>query len=92
MTALLDRYLAKTGYDSQQTDAIAAEGRPDNLFVAEDGQLGHDFGASGDFTERSHDRSLQMWASHHARLVAGAVVGAALAGGAAALSAARKSG
>ena len=88
--ALLDRYLAKTGYDSQQTSAAPVQGQPDNLFGPEDDTDGHDFGARGVFTDRSHDRSLQMWISHHARQVAAAAAaGAALAGGAAAAKLAR---
>ncbi len=79
--ALLDRYLARTGYDSQQTSTLTARGRPDNLFVPADGPDGHDFGATGDFDDRSHDRSVQVWMSQHApRLAAGAA--AMIAGGA----------
>jgi len=87
--ALLDRYLARTGYDSQQTSAVAVRGRPDNLFDPADGTDGHDFGARGVFSARSHERSLQMWMSHHARQVAAAAAGAALVGGAAAAKLAR---
>ena len=79
--ALLDRYLAKTGYDSQQTGAIAAADRPDNLFAPADGR--HDFGARGDFGDRSHDRSLQMWISQHAPLVGAVGAGAVILAGAA---------
>jgi NAD(P)-dependent dehydrogenase (short-subunit alcohol dehydrogenase family) len=80
--ALLDRYLARTGYDSQQTSALALRGRPDNLFGAEDSDEGHDYGARGMFSGRSHERSMQMWVSHHARQVAAATAAAAIAGGA----------
>jgi NAD(P)-dependent dehydrogenase (short-subunit alcohol dehydrogenase family) len=81
--ALLDRYLARTGYDSQQTDALPAEGRPDNLFAPADGLGGHDYGAAGEFDARSHNRSLQMWLSQHAQHVAAAAAaGAMIAGGA----------
>jgi hypothetical protein len=85
--ALLDWYLARTGYDSQQTDALPAEGRPDNLFAPADGPDGHDYGAAGEFDDRAHDRSLQMWLSHHAQQVAAA--GAVIAGGAIAARAGR---
>ena len=43
--ALLDRYLARTGYDAQQTDEPVPPGRPDNL----DGPLPGDRGARGRF-------------------------------------------
>src|SRR6202007_123144 len=39
--ALLDRYLARTGYDSQQTAEPADPGRPDNLVQPVDGVGGH---------------------------------------------------
>ena len=64
--ALLDRYLARTGFDSQQTDQPTRPDRPDNLREPADGQPGEDYGARGEFTDRSHDRSLQLWLSHHA--------------------------
>jgi NAD(P)-dependent dehydrogenase (short-subunit alcohol dehydrogenase family) len=86
--ALLDRYLARTGYSSQQTNALAVEGRPDNLFEPEDGPDGHDFGARGDFDYRSHDRSLQMWLSHRVPSLA-AAAGTAILRGAAIAKAAR---
>lgn len=58
---LLDRYLGKTGYDSQQTDDPVAPGRPDNLFEPVPG----DFGARGSFTTRAHAHSPQFWATTH---------------------------
>ncbi len=70
---LLDRYLARTGYSSQQTDEPAAPGRPDNLQKPVDGPAGTDHGAHGAFDDRSHGHSLQLWLSQHARLVAGAI-------------------
>ncbi|MFJ4776141.1 SDR family oxidoreductase [Streptomyces sp. NPDC088762] len=67
---LLDRYLARTGYDAQQTDAPAPPGRPSNLWRPLDGagSPARDFGAHGEFDARSHPRSAQAWASRHARL------------------------
>ena len=39
--AILDRYLARTGFDSQQTDQEVPVGsRPDNLFDPVDGARG----------------------------------------------------
>ncbi len=58
---LLDRYLGKTGYDSQQTDDPVTPGRPDNLFEPVPG----DFGARGSFTTRAHAHSPQFWATTH---------------------------
>ena len=87
--ALLDRYLARTGYDSQQTAQEAAPGRPDNLLEPVDGPAGHDHGARGIFDDRSHDRSLQLWMSQHAGLLTGAVTGSAVLGGALAARRAR---
>jgi NAD(P)-dependent dehydrogenase (short-subunit alcohol dehydrogenase family) len=81
---LLDRYLARTGYNSQQTSEPASPGRPDNLWKPVDESAGSDHGAHGAFDSRSHDRSPQLWASQHARqLWAGAAVlglGGVLAG------------
>jgi NAD(P)-dependent dehydrogenase (short-subunit alcohol dehydrogenase family) len=78
--AVLDRYLARTGYDSQQTDQPTEPGRPDNLLQPVDGGSGHDFGPHGAFDDRSHDRSPQLWMSQHARASAGLVAGAAVLG------------
>jgi NAD(P)-dependent dehydrogenase (short-subunit alcohol dehydrogenase family) len=78
---LLDRYLARTGFSSQQTDQPApAEG---NLWQPVDDQDGHDYGAHGEFDDRSHRDDPQQWASqHHGVLVA---AGAGLAAAAALL-------
>lgn len=83
--ALLDRYLARTGYGSQQTAQAAEPGRRDNLLQPIDGINGKDHGSHGVFDDKSHDRSPQLWMSQHARassaLLAGAaVIGAFLAG------------
>jgi NAD(P)-dependent dehydrogenase (short-subunit alcohol dehydrogenase family) len=78
--ALLDRYLARTGYDSQQTDQPAGAGRPDNLWQPADEPPGDDYGARGEFSDRSHDRSLQLWVSQHAAPVTAGIAGAALIG------------
>src|SRR5690349_22043423 len=74
--ALLDRYLARTGYDSQQTSEPADPDQPDNLLQPVDGVRGHDFGPHGEFGDRSHGRSPQAWLSRHA------VLSSALLGGA----------
>ena len=80
--ALLDRYLARTGYDSQQTGQKVAPGRPDNLWEPVDGPSGHDHGPHGIFDNIAHDRSPQLWMSQHAGLLtaaAAAVLGGAVA-------------
>jgi hypothetical protein len=77
---LLDRYLARTCYSSQQTSEPAQPGRRDNLFEPVDGPPGTERGAHGSFDDRSHPRSLQLWLSQHARLAVGAAVGSAATG------------
>jgi NAD(P)-dependent dehydrogenase (short-subunit alcohol dehydrogenase family) len=54
---LLDRYLARNGYDAQQTDEAEDPGRPDNLFVPVPGP----YGAHGRFDDRAHGRSPWSW-------------------------------
>ena len=78
--ALLDRYLARTGYRAQQTAQAVEPGRPDNLLQPVDGVNGRDHGSHGAFDDRSHDRSLQLWISQHARMSSGLRAGAAVIG------------
>jgi NAD(P)-dependent dehydrogenase (short-subunit alcohol dehydrogenase family) len=75
---LLDRYLARTGFDSQQTDDPPKDPRaPANLWAPADGDGNQDHGAHGSFDRRSTDRSVQVWASqHHGALLAGAATAA----------------
>ncbi|HVD95373.1 MAG TPA: SDR family oxidoreductase [Candidatus Limnocylindria bacterium] len=56
---LLDHYLARTGYDSQQHDGAEDPNRPDNLWQPIPG----DHGAHGVFDARARDWSPQLWAS-----------------------------
>jgi NAD(P)-dependent dehydrogenase (short-subunit alcohol dehydrogenase family) len=78
--ALLDRYLARNGYSSQQTDQPISSGRPANLWEPLDGPGGRDFGAHGVFDDRSHAHSPQLWATRHRRsLVGAALMASALA-------------
>ena len=80
--ALLDRYLAKTGFDSQQTkQEVPAGSRADNLFDPVDRPTGSDHGAHGAFDDQSHQRSAQLWMSHHPALTGAVAAGAAVAGG-----------
>ncbi len=71
LPGLGDWYLAKTGYDSQQTKQPVDEDRPDNLYEPVPG----DHGAHGNFDEESHAESPQLWVTEHLGLLA-------LAGGA----------
>ncbi|MEE1938346.1 SDR family oxidoreductase [Streptomyces sp. TRM 70361] len=86
---LLDRYLARTGYDSQQTDEPRDPDRPVNLWEPADGPGGRDFGTHGSFDDRSADRSPQLWAVRHRGLLTAAGTAAAAAG-AVAVRAARR--
>jgi len=80
---LLDRYLGRTGFASQQTDQPTNPDQPVNLWEPMDGPAGHDYGAHGVFDDTSHSRAPQLWASHHHGVIAG--VAAATAATAAAL-------
>ncbi|HZC25725.1 MAG TPA: SDR family oxidoreductase [Actinopolymorphaceae bacterium] len=76
---VLDRYLARTGYSSQQTDSPHDPRLPGNLVEPADDETGEDHGAHGRFDEQAHGRSPQVWASQHHGLIAaaGVVTGAA---------------
>jgi hypothetical protein len=63
---LIDRYLARTGYKSQQTNEAIAPDRKDNLFEPVAG----DRGAHGDFDRRSRRHSAELWARRHRKLLA----------------------
>jgi NAD(P)-dependent dehydrogenase (short-subunit alcohol dehydrogenase family) len=80
---LLDRYLARTGFSSQQTDQPRDPRQPANLWQPADRPGGADFGAHGRFDDQAKPRSLQVWASQHHALAAGA---GALLGAAATLA------
>jgi short-subunit dehydrogenase len=78
---LLDRYLARTGFDAQQTDQPQDPHAPVNLWHPADAKRGADFGTHGVFDRKAHRRDPQLWASqHHGTLAALGV--AALAGAA----------
>ena len=74
---LLDRYLGRTGFDSQQTSEPVDRNRPANLWEPVDAHDDH--GAHGEFDDRSHRSSAQWWVTSHRRsllAVAGAVAAA----------------
>lgn len=77
--ALLDRYLARNGFDAQQTRQAEDPSRADNLYAPVDAHEDH--GAHGDFDSRSSGHSPELWADLH-RGALSAVVGgvAGLAG------------
>ena len=66
--ALLDRYLARTNYEAQQTDRPLDPDRPHNLWQPVDTE--RDFGARGDFSGKAKERSRQWWLATHRGLVA----------------------
>jgi NAD(P)-dependent dehydrogenase (short-subunit alcohol dehydrogenase family) len=69
---LLDRYLARTGYEAQQTDQPADPDRPVNLWEPVDGRGGRDVGAHGAFDDEAASRSLQAWVGRRPGLAAAA--------------------
>ena len=76
---LLDSYLGKTGYASQQTPEPEDPQRRDNLWTPLDAQ--QDRGAHGSFDRRAHGFSFQLWADLHRAWVALGVGASALTAG-----------
>jgi len=72
--ALVDRYLARTNYEAQQTDRPADPDLADNLCAPAPGVQG----AHGIFDGEAKARSLQVELALHRRLLAGAAVSAGL--------------
>jgi hypothetical protein len=68
--SLLDRYLARTGYDSQQYDGTEDPNRRDNLWQP----LPGDHGAHGAFDARARSWSPQLWTNQHRGWVAAGLV------------------
>jgi NAD(P)-dependent dehydrogenase (short-subunit alcohol dehydrogenase family) len=60
-----DHLLARTGYESQQTDEPDDPDREHNLYYP----LRGDHGAHGRFDSSAHDRSVQLWANTHRTLL-----------------------
>jgi short-subunit dehydrogenase len=58
---LLDRYLARTGFSSQQTQEPLNDKCGDNLFEPANG----DYGAHGAFDHKAHSRSIQAWVTEN---------------------------
>ena len=83
---VLDRYLARTGFKSQQSKTTRDPHQAANLWEPADGSGGHDYGSHGVFDERAKATSSQVWASQHHGLLAAAgagLIGAAGVAGAA---------
>lgn len=58
---LLDEYLGRTGYRSQQHDGRQDPNAPNNLWESVDGE----FGAHGAFDDRAHSGSAELWLDTH---------------------------
>jgi short-subunit dehydrogenase len=71
-----DRYLARTGFDAQQTKEPVRAGRPDNLFEPLEG----DRGAHGDFDSKAHGHSAQWLVTRHRMALIGMGLAALAAG------------
>jgi NAD(P)-dependent dehydrogenase (short-subunit alcohol dehydrogenase family) len=67
---VLDRYLARTGYGSQQTEDKPALHGPGNLWYPEDEEPGEDHGAHGVFDDKAARGSMQLWVAQHIDSVA----------------------
>jgi short-subunit dehydrogenase len=62
---LLDRYLGRTGFESQQTEEPEIANRPFNLYEPVSG----DHGAHGRFDSRAVSRSPQLWTTLHRKAI-----------------------
>ncbi len=71
--SLVDKFLARTCYKSQQTDEPENPLRPNNLFKPVIGN----FGAHGNFDSRARKFSLQLWLDKHRGVWLGALLGGA---------------
>ena len=75
---LLDRYLASSAYEGQQTPDPVDPDRPDNLYSPVAG----DYAAHGEFDEQAHDASIQFWITSNRKwlLLTGGLLAGILAG------------
>ncbi len=89
MSGLGDRYLGRTGYESQQTGEPEDPNRRDNLWHPVDGEHG-DRGAHGTFDERAVSRSRQLWAATHRPVTTGLLALVGFIAGVRAISAASR--
>jgi NAD(P)-dependent dehydrogenase (short-subunit alcohol dehydrogenase family) len=77
---ILDHYLARNGFASQQYDGLAKHDRPDNLWHPVDEHEDH--GAHGAFDGRAQANSPDLWLTTHRGLIAAGSGVAVLAAGA----------
>ena len=77
---ILDRYLGRTGFASQQNGDLSTEDNVVNLWEPADGDQGRDFGARGVFDDKAKASSPQQWVSHRYPQVAAAAGVAVVAG------------
>ena len=70
---ILDHYLARIGYEAQQTTTYVDPNRPDNLFLP----VSDDYSAHGIFDSRSRRCSPQLWLTknRHWLIIGGAILG-----------------
>ena len=73
---VLDHYLGRTGYDSQQTSEPENPFRPNNLWTPVPG----DHGSHGTFDDRAHGGSMELWADLNRWWIALGMAAAAGAG------------
>ncbi|HUY99189.1 MAG TPA: SDR family oxidoreductase, partial [Thermomicrobiaceae bacterium] len=74
--SLLDHYLARTGYNSQQYDGEADHDRPNNLWEPVPGK----WGAHGDFDDRASETAPWLWINTHRGMLGLAVAACAALG------------
>ncbi|GAB3953940.1 SDR family oxidoreductase [Kribbella albertanoniae] len=84
---LLDHYLARTGYQSQQNPKLS---KPDAENLWQPADTDRDFGSHGAFDDRATTRSYEFWTSRHRNALAAAAATAVTAAGALLVRAARK--
>ncbi len=82
ISALLDLYLARTGFSGQQTDVSADKMAGDNLYSPVEG----DHGSHGAFDDRAWSTSPQVWAQIHRHTLTRVLAGAGAVSGAVALA------
>ncbi len=75
---LLDRYVAASAYEGQQTADPVDPDRPDNLYSPVAG----DYAAHGEFDRQAHDASIQFWVTSNRKwlLIGGGLLAGILAG------------
>jgi hypothetical protein len=73
---ILDHYLGRTGFKSQQTNEPEDPSRPNNLWSPVPG----DHGARGTFSNRAHAKSYELVSSLNRRWIAAAIGGLIAAG------------